>query len=178
MSFCPDAETARRWNREVGSPFLHLIDPAAAGVPGDAGGAYLAWGFRKSFVGVWAPESLRFYSDQKLGGRELHPALGQDVHRMGGDLLLDGEGRVVLDHYSKTNQDRPLVRETLLPLARALDAQRRAGPGPRAPCLKRASSLASFVKAKARRTGAAAPAAWEFQEVHQEAPKENEECVS
>jgi len=125
MSFNPDRETAQRWNVEVGSPFLHLLDPATAGVPGDAGSAYRNWGLRKSFTGVWSPESLRFYSDAKLQGVELHPALGQDVHRMGGDLVLDSEGRVVLDHYSKTNQDRPSVESTLLPLARALDVQRR-----------------------------------------------------
>mmetsp|Transcript_24428 Transcript_24428/g.62003 ORF Transcript_24428/g.62003 Transcript_24428/m.62003 type:complete len:146 (+) Transcript_24428:754-1191(+) len=46
---------------------------------------------------------------------------------MGGDVFLDGNGTVVLDHYSKTNQDRPLVEQTILPMARALDAQRRAG---------------------------------------------------
>lgn len=127
LSFNPDIETAQRWNREVGSPFLHLMDPAVPGVPGDAGSAYLNWGLRKSFAGVWSPKSLRFYSDQKLGGRELHPSLGQDVHRMGGDLVIDSSGTVILDHYSKTNQDRPLVGQTLLPLSRALDAQRRSG---------------------------------------------------
>lgn len=126
VSFCPDIETAQRWDREVGSPFLHVIDPASPGVPGDGGNAYLSWGFRKSFVGVWGPESLSFYSDKKLSGAETHPALGQDVHRMGGDIFLDGTGAVVLDHYSKTNTDRPLVEQTVLPLARALDAQRRA----------------------------------------------------
>lgn len=127
VSFNPDVESGRQWDEEVGSPFLHVMDPATPGSPGDAGSTYLKWGFRKSFIGVWSPASLKFYSDQKLGGRELHPSKGQDVHRMGGDLLLDGEGTVVLDHYSKTNQDRPLVTETLLPLFKSLDAQRRAG---------------------------------------------------
>jgi len=127
MSFNPDLETGRRWNKEINSPFLQLMDPATPGTPGDAGATYRKWGFKKSFIGVWSPESLRFYSDQKLGGTELHPALGQDVHRMGGDLILDGNGRVILDHYSKTNQDRPSVDKTLLPLARALDVQRRHG---------------------------------------------------
>lgn len=103
------------------------MDPATPGKPGDAGSTYRRLGLKKSFVGVWSPESLRFYSDQKLGGTELHPALGQDVHRMGGDLVLDGNGRIVLDYYSKTNQDRPSVDKTLLPLARALDVQRRHG---------------------------------------------------
>lgn len=45
------------------------------------------------------------------------------MHRMGGDVLLDGEGRVVLNHYSKTNTDRPDVDKTLLPLMRALNVQ-------------------------------------------------------
>ncbi|CAK0819826.1 unnamed protein product [Prorocentrum cordatum] len=110
------------------------MDPACPGSPGDAGATYRAWGFRKSFAGVWSSKSLRFYSDQKLSGRELHPSLGQDPHRMGGDVLLDGSGTVVLPYYSKTNTDRPSVEDTLLPLVEALDGQRRAsrraGPGP------------------------------------------------
>lgn len=140
----------------MGSPFMHLIDPATPGVPGDAGSAYLSWGFRKSFMGVWAPESLRFYSDQKLGGRELHPAMGQDVHRMGGDIFLDGMGTVVLDHYSKTNQDRPLTAATLLPLSRALDAQRRssrlhaASGSERVACMLLGGSLAASVGSRYR----------------------------
>mmetsp|Transcript_100723 Transcript_100723/g.284046 ORF Transcript_100723/g.284046 Transcript_100723/m.284046 type:complete len:164 (-) Transcript_100723:95-586(-) len=125
MSFNPDVETAQRWSKEIGSPFLHLIDPASPGVPGDAGSTYLEWGFKKSFVGVWSPVSIRFYAEEKMGGTELHPSLGQDVHRMGGNLVVDGTGRVVLDHYSKTNKDRPSVKATLLPLARALDVQRK-----------------------------------------------------
>mmetsp|Transcript_58756 Transcript_58756/g.108434 ORF Transcript_58756/g.108434 Transcript_58756/m.108434 type:complete len:187 (-) Transcript_58756:68-628(-) len=104
---------------------MHVIDPAVPGSPGDAGAAYSAYGFRKSFRGVWSPESLRFYSDQKLSGRELHPALGQDVHRMGGDLLLDASGRAILCHYSKTNTDRPDVQATLLPLIRAAAGSRK-----------------------------------------------------
>jgi len=123
MSFNPDAETARRWNREVGSPFTHLIDPEVPGTPGDAGAVYHGWGLRKSLKGVWSPESIRFYSDQRLGGAELHPPLGQDVHRMGGDIMLDGEGRLILDHYSKTNTDRPNVEGTILPLGRAMAVQ-------------------------------------------------------
>lgn len=122
LSFNPDLETAQRWDKEVQSPFLQVFDPAVPGTPGDAGTTYLSWGLKKSFIGVWSPASLRFYSDQKMN-RELHPSLGQDVHRMGGDILLDSEGRVVLDHYSKTNTDRPDVEKTLLPLMRALHVQ-------------------------------------------------------
>lgn len=125
LGFNHDLDTARRWNKEVNSPFIQLMDPAMLGTPGDAGSTYRSWGFKKSFIGVWSPESLRFYSDAKLGGTELHPSFGQDVHRMGGDLVVDGNGRVVLDHYSETNNDRPSVDKTLLPLARALDVQRR-----------------------------------------------------
>ncbi|CAE7214247.1 GIP [Symbiodinium natans] len=78
-----------------------------------------SWGFPKSFAGVWSPESLRFYSDQKLKGNE-HSPNGQDLHRMGGDIVLDGNGQVALAHYSKSTQDRPDVEEVLLPLLRAL----------------------------------------------------------
>eukprot|EP00913_Durusdinium_trenchii_P028168 g26411.t1 len=63
------------------------------------------WGFRKSFQGVWSPEALRFYSDETLKGHQLHPSHGQDVHQMGGDVLLDQQGVVVFRHYSQTSQD-------------------------------------------------------------------------
>lgn len=118
VSFCPDAQTAQRWDEEVGSPFLHLIDPSLE-VPGHAGRAYQTWGFRKSFQGVWSPEALRFYSDETLKGHQLHPSHGQDVHQMGGDVLLDQQGVVVFRHYSQTSQDRPSV-EQLLVEARSL----------------------------------------------------------
>lgn len=165
MSFNPDVETARQWNTEVGSPFLQLMDPATPGSPGDAGGAYLGWGLRKSFLGVWSPVSLNFYSDQKLGGRETHPSKGQDVHRMGGDVMLDSAGRIVLDHYSKTNADRPSVEATVLPLARALHVQ--------------AQHPGEFsVKENALSQGGLSAPAWEGLAVAQEDIKPREECKS
>lgn len=166
MSFNPDVEMARKWNTEVGSPFLQLLDPATPGSPGDAGATYLGWGLRKSFLGVWSPTSLNFYSDQKLGGRETHPSFGQDVHRMGGDIMLDSTGRIVLDHYSKTNADRPLVEATILPLARALHVQAQlATEGSQKP--QAASSVG----------GLGAPA-WEGLAVAQDKIKPQEECKS
>lgn len=168
ISFNPDVETARKWNTEVGSPFLQLMDPATPGSPGDAGGAYLGWGLRKSFLGVWSPASLNFYSDQKLGGRETHPSYGQDVHRMGGDVMLDSAGRIVLDHYSKTNADRPLVEATILPIARALHVQAQlATAGVQSPQGGTALSQG----------GLGAPA-WEGLAVAQEEIKPREECKS
>ncbi|CAJ1405167.1 unnamed protein product [Effrenium voratum] len=51
---------------KVGCDFLHLINPSTPGLAGDAGSAYESWGFGKSALGVWAPEALRFYVDQRL----------------------------------------------------------------------------------------------------------------
>jgi len=117
LSFNPNAAVARRWDTEVGSPFVHVF---SAGRKGEAGPLYHALGFRKSFAGVWGPASINFYADQKLQGRELHPSLGQDVHMLGGDLLLDPSGRCILPYYSKDNRDRP----SLQLLLRAAEAVR------------------------------------------------------
>mmetsp|Transcript_29055 Transcript_29055/g.47010 ORF Transcript_29055/g.47010 Transcript_29055/m.47010 type:complete len:169 (+) Transcript_29055:170-676(+) len=116
VSFCPDLQTAQRWDEEVGSPFVHLIDPKENG---QAGAAYQSWGFPKSFQGVWSPEALKFYCDERLQGRVLHPSQGQDVHQMGGDVMVNHEGIIVLRHYSKTSQDRPSI-DQLLTRAREL----------------------------------------------------------
>lgn len=111
VSFCPDLQTAQMWDEEVGSPFLHLIDPSET--PGQAGHAYQLWGFPKSFQGVWAPEALKFYCDEKLQGHALHSSNGQDLHQMGGDVMINHEGIIVLRHYSKTSQDRPSMEQIL-----------------------------------------------------------------
>lgn len=92
---------------------MPAVAPAAVGAPGPV---YRSMGFRKSFSGVWGPASINFYAEQKLEGRELHPSLGQDVHMLGGDLLIDAAGRMALPYYSKDNRDRPsvdLILETL-----------------------------------------------------------------
>mmetsp|Transcript_18955 Transcript_18955/g.41715 ORF Transcript_18955/g.41715 Transcript_18955/m.41715 type:complete len:162 (-) Transcript_18955:43-528(-) len=102
VSFCPDLQTAQRWDEEVGSPFVHLIDPSEKG---QAGAAYQSWGFPKSFQGVWSPEALKFYCDER--------------HQMGGDVMVNHQGIIVLRHYSKTSQDRPSI-DHLLTRAREL----------------------------------------------------------
>ncbi|CAJ1428234.1 unnamed protein product [Effrenium voratum] len=80
---------------KVGCDFLHLINPSTPGLAGDAGSAYESWGFGKSALGVWAPEALRFYVDQRLAdgsdGVPRPQALGQDLQRMGGNIFLDNQ---------------------------------------------------------------------------------------
>ena len=83
VSFNPSAAVATRWDSEVyakdQTPFTHVFSAGANGAPGPL---YHALGFRRSFAGVWGPASINFYAEQKQGGRELHPALGQDVHML------------------------------------------------------------------------------------------------
>jgi hypothetical protein len=115
MSFNPNAAVAQRWDAEVGSPFEHVFS-AGMGI-GEPGPLYRELGFRRSFTGVWGPKSLNFYAEQKLEGRELHPSLGQDVHMLGGDLLIDQTGRCALPYYSRDNRDRPSMELLLQALA-------------------------------------------------------------
>jgi hypothetical protein len=91
-------------------------------VPGGAGSTYAAFGFGRSVAGTWGFESLRFYASAALSGREMHSSHGGDVHQMGGDVVLDAAGRVVLAHYSRSSVDRPSV-------AALLEACRRAAGG-------------------------------------------------
>ena len=101
LSFCPTAQVARRWDDEVGSPFEHVFSSGTSSPPFEPGPFYHDFGFRKSFAGVWGPKSLNFYAEQKQEGRELHPNLEQDVHMLGGDLVISTSGKMVLPYYSK-----------------------------------------------------------------------------
>jgi hypothetical protein len=123
VSFNPNAAVAQRWDAEVASPFEHVF---SAGIgTGEPGPLYRELGFRRSFTGVWGPKSLNFYAEQKLEGRELHPSLGQDVHMLGGDLLIDQTGRVAFPYYSRDNRDRPSIELLLRELAQLNKADTR-----------------------------------------------------
>ena len=111
-----DIPQAEEWNVSGNfyADFIHLCDPSKE--------LYKAFGFDRSLSGVWGPASLDFYVAEQMSGRELHPSMGQDVNQMGGDILIDGNGKITLPYYSKTNTDRPTldqIRETLRSSAHA-----------------------------------------------------------
>lgn len=106
-----DVSQAEEWNTsgDFYSDFIHICDSDKH--------FYKSFGFNRSLSGVWGPSSLDFYVAEQMSGRELHPSMGQDVNQMGGDILVDGFGKVTLPYYSKTNTDRPTLEQILRTLA-------------------------------------------------------------
>jgi len=138
---------AQRWDREVGSPFEHIYSAGAR--DGEPGAFYHTMGFRKSFAGVWGPASLNFYADMKQSGRELHPSLGQDVHMLGGDLLVGSDGRMLLPYYSKDNRDRPSIQTLLDALQTSAKAQPESASATTAPADRGCSAPVTITAAVA-----------------------------
>lgn len=58
---------------------------------------------------------LIYYAEQKLSGRHLPPMLEEDdPHQMGGDVMLDSKGKVLLVHRTlKSSTDRPPAQKVL-----------------------------------------------------------------
>jgi peroxiredoxin len=84
-------------------PFPFLCDPERQ--------AYRAFGLeRGSKAMFFRPRVLLHYLRQMLRGwRIRRPGLGEDVLQLGGDFILDGNGRVAFAHPSTDPSDRPAM---------------------------------------------------------------------
>ena len=59
---------------------------------------------------VWNISSLVYYAEQKLAGRKLFSMLEEDdPHQLGGDFIIDKNGKLIFVYPSKTSTDRPSV---------------------------------------------------------------------
>ena len=86
-------------------PFEGLADPERA--------AYAAFGLGRGAVAqVYGPAVWLSYVKLLLAGQRAAPIAG-DTLQLGGDFLLDAEGRLLLSHPSRNPTDRPTV-ETIL----------------------------------------------------------------
>ena len=65
---------------------------------------------------IWGPATWRVYGRLIVRGRRLRRSTG-DVHQLGGDVLVDRTGRVVLHHVGKGPADRPAITALLEPLS-------------------------------------------------------------
>ena len=75
---------------------------------------YKAFGLRKSVLSVWSIESMAYYAEQKCAGRTLYPMEeGDDPHQLGGDFVINKDGKMVLLHKSTHPTDRPSVNTLL-----------------------------------------------------------------
>lgn len=113
---------------------------------------YASLGFQSSVAGTWSPQALHFYAAAAASGRALKSSGGMDVHQMGGDILVDAEGRVLAAHYSATSTDRPSV-EALLEVARAASSVSSSASRAAAAC----ESHAAAATTETITTAAAAP---------------------
>jgi peroxiredoxin len=77
--------------------------------------AYRDYGIGKtSFWGVWSPRVLWKYLKLMLRGEKLqHNPETRDVYQLGGDFLLDADGKVLFAHVSRSPVDRPAVHRIL-----------------------------------------------------------------
>ena len=75
---------------------------------------YNALGLRRSVAKSWSIPALVYYAEQKRAGRKLAAMFEEDdPNQIGGDFILDEQGRLALIHRSKTPTDKPSVEELL-----------------------------------------------------------------
>lgn len=95
-----------RFSEELGIDATLLADPTWS--------AYRAYGLRRgSWRDVWLslPTWLAYARLVARGRRLRRPQ--QDVYTLGGDILVDREGRIAWAHRSRHPADRPPVSEVL-----------------------------------------------------------------
>jgi hypothetical protein len=98
-------EAAEAYVRETGLPWPLLLDPSRT--------LYAAYGMgRGSWWQIWGPATWWIYARLIARGRRPRPPTG-DVDQLGGDVVIDPAGRVVLHHVGSGPADRPAVSALL-----------------------------------------------------------------
>ena len=103
VSFGP-AQWAPIWLQETQSPFPLLLDVERV--------AYRAYGLDASARRAWSWQNLRYYARTKWQGRETFGKRG-DTSQLGGDFVIDPNGRIQLAHPSYEPTDRTAVSTVL-----------------------------------------------------------------
>ena len=71
---------------------------------------YCAVGLGKSMYKVWGVGSMTFYAEQLCAGKAFVAGeKDDDLHQMGGDYIIDRQGKMSLVYPSKVSTDRPSV---------------------------------------------------------------------
>ena len=68
---------------------------------------------------IWGPATLWAYAKLLWRGRRMAPSTG-DVDQLGGDVLIDPSGRVVLHHVGDGPADRPEIDALLAAVRRCM----------------------------------------------------------
>ena len=106
-----ESSVISRFAERESAPYPILSDPERK--------AYRAFGLtRGGTTQVWSPNALRTYARGLLRGRL--PRLPRaDIAQLGGDFVLDPQGRVVYEYRSEESADRPAI-DFLLDAVRAV----------------------------------------------------------
>ena len=106
ISFAP-ANKLDRYRNDLKLPFPIGSDPG--------GKAYADYGLGKgSRWKIWHPRTLLKYLGYALKGKKIkRPKKDDDLSQLGGDFVIDAQGRVLLAHASERPDDRPSV-DTLI----------------------------------------------------------------
>lgn len=93
------------YQRERLAPMTVLVDETRA--------SYRAYGFgRGSVWRVWGPQTWRAYARLLRAGRRFRPPT-EDTLQLGGDVVVDREGRISYRFRSSDPDDRPSVDDLL-----------------------------------------------------------------
>ncbi|MBT8492864.1 MAG: hypothetical protein KJO07_07365 [Deltaproteobacteria bacterium] len=99
-------DAARDYARETGTDWPIVVDSSRE--------LYRQYGMGQAGFGqIWSLKTLKSYARLLLAGRRLRLARGQDTRQLGGDVLVDPNGRVQMCHVSTGPSDRPSVSSIL-----------------------------------------------------------------
>ena len=97
--------SARTWLKDCGFDFPLLVDSEQS--------VYGQLGLGRSVV-LWKMPTLIRYVEQVVAGERLLPSFeGDDLHLMGGDVLVDSKGTVLYVYFGKTTYDRPAISDLI-----------------------------------------------------------------
>ena len=102
-----NAVQARLWLDETHAPFTLLLDPERK--------AYRAYGLEYSMLRSWGLNVWQRYAQLLFSGRKWRGIQG-DSGQLGGDIIVDSNGRIRFAHRSHDPTDRPDVRALLTAL--------------------------------------------------------------
>jgi hypothetical protein len=105
------ANVAADYVRETGFPWVLLLDPTRA--------LYTAYGMgRGRWWKIWGPATWWAYARLLAQGKRPQRS-SADVNQLGGDVLINPAGDVVVLHVGSGPADRPAISALLAPVRKA-----------------------------------------------------------
>lgn len=95
---------AQTWLEETCSPFRLLLDPERI--------VYQAYGLERSLLRSWNLHTIWTYVKLLVAGRKWRGVQG-DSAQLGGDFIIDSQGKIHLAYHSYDPADRPSVQDLL-----------------------------------------------------------------